>query len=46
MTAPRSTVVQAGPVHTGFTADPAAEADRLLALLVYSPDAAGGSGTP
>jgi hypothetical protein len=32
--APRSTVVQPGPVHTGLTADPAAETDRLLALLV------------
>jgi hypothetical protein len=32
--APRSTVVQPGPVHTGLTADPAAEADRLLTLLV------------
>lgn len=34
MTAPRSTVVQAGPVHTGLTEDPAAEADRLADLLV------------
>lgn len=34
LTAPRSTVLQAGPVHTGLTADPAAELDRLLALLV------------
>lgn len=32
--APRSTVVQPGPVHTGLTADPAAEAARLLDLLV------------
>lgn len=32
--APRSTVVQPGPVHTGLTADPKAEADRLLDLLV------------
>ncbi|GCB51313.1 DUF3037 domain-containing protein [Streptomyces sp. NL15-2K] len=32
--APRSTVVQPGPVHTGLTTDPAAEADRLLDLLV------------
>ncbi|MGW0909050.1 DUF3037 domain-containing protein [Streptomyces sp. NPDC002853] len=32
--APRSTVVQPGPVHTGLTADPAAEVDRLLDLLV------------
>lgn len=34
LTAPRSTVVQAGPVHTGLTADPAAELQRLLELLV------------
>ncbi|MEU9702528.1 DUF3037 domain-containing protein [Streptomyces sp. NPDC047981] len=32
--APRSTVVQPGPVHTGLTADPEGEVDRLLALLV------------
>jgi hypothetical protein len=34
LTAPRSTVVQPGPIHTGLTSDPDAEADRLLALLV------------
>jgi Protein of unknown function (DUF3037) len=34
LTAPRSTVVQAGPVHTGLTTDPEAEAERLLRLLV------------
>jgi hypothetical protein len=32
--APRSTVVQPGPVHGGLTADPAAELDRLLTHLV------------
>jgi len=32
--APRSTVVQPGPVHTGLTTDPEAEARRLLDLLV------------
>jgi Protein of unknown function (DUF3037) len=32
--APRSTVVQPGPVHGGLTSDPAAELRRLLALLV------------
>jgi hypothetical protein len=26
--------VQAGPVHTGLTADPDADADRLLRALV------------
>ena len=34
LTAPRSTVVQPGPVHTGLTEDPGAELDRLLQLLV------------
>ncbi|MFD6436216.1 DUF3037 domain-containing protein [Streptomyces venezuelae] len=32
--APRSTVLQPGPVHTGLTADPEAELNRLLDLLV------------
>lgn len=32
--APRSTVVQPGPVHGGTTTDPAAEVARLLDLLV------------
>ncbi|MFG2133351.1 DUF3037 domain-containing protein [Streptomyces sp. NPDC048751] len=32
--APRSTVVQPGPVHTGLTTDPTAESARLLDLLV------------
>ena len=34
LTAPRSTVVQPGPIHTGLTADPEAETERLFALLV------------
>ncbi|MFD0903857.1 DUF3037 domain-containing protein [Actinomadura sediminis] len=34
LTAPRSTIVQPGPVHAGLTGDPAAELDRLLRLLV------------
>lgn len=34
LVAPRSTVVQPGPVHTGLTADPRAESERLLDLLV------------
>jgi hypothetical protein len=41
LTAPRSTVVQPGPVHTGLTADPDAEADRLTALLVLPLPATG-----
>ena len=34
LTAPSSTVVQASPVHTGLTNDPAAELDRLFEQLV------------
>ncbi|UOB14322.1 DUF3037 domain-containing protein [Streptomyces sp. HP-A2021] len=34
LVAPRSTIVQPGPVHTGLTTDPEAEAERLLDLLV------------
>jgi hypothetical protein len=34
LTAPRSAVVQTGPVHGGLTADPAAELDRLVDRLV------------
>lgn len=34
LTAPRSTIVQPGPVHAGLTADPAAELDRLVDRLV------------
>lgn len=34
LTAPRSTVVHAGPVHSGLTVDAAAEAERLVDLLV------------
>lgn len=34
LTAPRSTVVQPGPVHAGLTADPAADLARLLDALV------------
>ncbi len=34
LTAPRSTVVQCGPVHTGLTAAPQQELERLFTLLV------------
>jgi DUF3037 family protein len=34
LTAPASTIVQPSPVHTGLTADPAGELDRLFAQLV------------
>ena len=39
LTAPRSTVVQAGAVHTGLTVDPDAEVARLLRLLVLPVEA-------
>lgn len=34
LSAPRSTVLQPGPVHGGSTADPDAEVERLLGRLV------------
>jgi len=34
LTAPRSTIVQPGPVHTGLTTDPAAELTHLFDTLV------------
>lgn len=34
LTAPRSTIVQTGPVHAGLTEDPAAELARLMDRLV------------
>jgi Protein of unknown function (DUF3037) len=34
LTAPRSTVLQPGPVHAGLTTDPAADLRRLAARLV------------
>ncbi len=34
LTAPRSTVIQLSPVHSGICEDPEAEADRLFARLV------------
>jgi hypothetical protein len=34
LTSPRSTVVQAGPVHSGVTSDPAAELTRLARRLI------------
>jgi hypothetical protein len=34
--APRSTVVQPGPVHGGLCQDPAVELERLLARLVHT----------
>ena len=48
LTAPRSAIVQPGPVHGGITADPAAELDRLFTTLVstYRPGTPAGPGTP
>jgi hypothetical protein len=34
LTSPRSTIVQPGPVHSGLTADPAAELQHLFDALV------------
>ncbi len=34
LAAPRSTVLRAGPTHGGMTSDPAAELDRLRAVVV------------
>jgi hypothetical protein len=34
LAAPRSTAVQAAPLHTGLTIDPAAELERLLDVMV------------
>jgi Protein of unknown function (DUF3037) len=34
LTAPASTIVQPSAVHTGLTADPAAELERLFGILV------------
>ncbi len=36
LTAPRSAIVQPGPVHAGLTDDPAAELERLHRLLVLT----------
>ena len=37
LVAPRSTVVQPSPVHTGLTDDPATELERLLRKMVLPP---------
>ena len=37
LTAPRSTIVQPGPVHSGLTADPSAELTHLFDTLVRIP---------
>ena len=37
LVAPRSTVVQPSPVHTGFAADPEEALEHLLRTMVYLP---------
>lgn len=37
LTAPRSTIVQTSPAHTGWTDDPSAEVRRLFDTLVLPP---------
>lgn len=37
LVAPRSTVVQASPIHTGFAKDPAETLERLLRSMVLPP---------
>ena len=37
LTAPKSTVVQTSPVHSGLTDDAASELDHLLETLVHAP---------
>jgi hypothetical protein len=37
LVAPRSTVVQPSPVHTGLTCDPEADLERLLTSMVLPP---------
>jgi hypothetical protein len=38
LVAPRSTVVQPSPVHTGLTEDPREDLERLARAMVYPPD--------
>jgi hypothetical protein len=37
LVAPRSTVVQTSPVHTGFTDDPSEAIEHLLRTMVHAP---------
>ncbi len=47
LVAPRSTVVQPSPVHTGLTDDPEAELERLLRSMVLPPgQESAGEGEP
>lgn len=44
LTAPRSTVIQTSPVHTGACTDPAALLSHLLETMVRAPRRGGGAG--
>jgi len=46
LVAPRSTVIQVSPVHTGRTADPACTLDRLLDTMVRTGSSAADTGDP
>lgn len=41
LSAPRSTVIQPGPIHGGVTVDPAGELARLMNCVVRQPDSSG-----
>jgi hypothetical protein len=41
LSSPSSTIIQPSAVHTGISADPAAELDKLFRALVLMPSAAG-----
>jgi Protein of unknown function (DUF3037) len=45
LVAPRSTVVQPSPVHTGFSDDPEAALEHLLKVMVYPLGRDGGAQT-
>lgn len=38
LAAPRSTVVQPSPIHTGFSDDPEATLEHLMRVMVHTPD--------
>jgi hypothetical protein len=46
LVAPRSTVIQTSPVHTGRCADPAAALERLINTMVRPAPAAAAPGAP
>ena len=45
LAAPRSTIVQPSPIHTGFSDDPEATLEHLLRVMVHVPDGDGGAGS-